>query len=138
MKLKVFTTADSRSNHRSQGLRSLTVSRKLHSVSFSTLLSRDLEIPKGATAYLAMDEESKNDWYVAVGQFPDGYNLCIRKPKVATQTSQYYFRCGEVANKFIVANKAKDICCCLVSEQAQVIDGVKWYKIITSKPVRTK
>lgn len=138
MKLKVFTTADSRSNSHPQGVRCITVRRKQHSVSFSAILSREIEVKEGDTAYLAMDEESKNDWYFAIGQFPDGYRLCLRKPKVETQSSLRHFCCGNVATKFLEANKAKDICACLVSEQPQEIDGVKWYKIITSKPLRVK
>lgn len=138
MKLRVFTTADSRSGYSQQGVRSVTVRRKQHSVSFSALLSRELNVQEGATAYLAMDEESKNDWYFAVGNFPDGYRMCLRKPKVETQSSLRYFCCGDVSVKFLEANKAKDICACLVAEQPQEIDGVKWYKIITSKPLRTK
>lgn len=138
MKLRVFTTADSRSGNRAQGVRSITIRRKQHSASFSALLSRELVVNEGDTAYLAMDEESKNDWYFAIGQFPDGYRLSIRKPKVETQSSLRYFCCGDVAVKFLEANKSKDICACLVAEKPQEIDGVKWYKIITSKPLRSK
>lgn len=138
MKLRVFTTADSRSENRAQGVRSVTVRRKTHSVSFSALLSRELGVQENDTAYIAMDEESKNDWYFAIGNFADGYHLSIRKPKVETQSSLRYFCCGDVAVKFLEANKAKDICACLVAEQPQEIDGVKWYKIITSKPLRSK
>ncbi len=138
MKLKVFTTADSKSGNRNQGVRSITVRRKTHSVAFSALLSRELNIQEGDTAYLAMDEDSKNGWYFAIGKFPDGYHLSVRKPKVVTQCVLRYFCCGEVAVKFLEANKSKDICACLVAEQPQEIDGAKWYKIITSKPLRSK
>lgn len=138
MKLRVFTTADSRSGNYQQGVRSVTVRRKTHSVSFSALLSRELNVQEGDTAYLALDEESKNDWYFAIGQFPDGYRISTRKPKVETQSSLRYFCCGNASVKFLEANKAKDICACLVAEQPQEIDGVKWYKIITSKPLRSK
>lgn len=88
MKLRVFTTADSRCGSRQQGIRSVTIRRKTHSVSLSALLSRELNVKEGDTAYIAMDEESKNDWYFAIGQFDDGYHLSIRKPKVETQSSR--------------------------------------------------
>lgn len=139
MKLKVFTTADSRTSSRSLGVRAITVRRNTKTVSFSALLSREF-LPESSksTAYLAMDEDSKNDWYIAVQEQTDGYHICTRKPRTPTQSSLLYFCCGAVAMKFLEANKAKDYCSCLVSEKPVEIDGVKWYKIITSKPIRTK
>jgi len=140
MRLKVFTRKDNRAKGRSCAtLRTIHVIGRNTSCLLSTYFSREIAKSEGNTnALLAFDTGSKNDWYVAFGKFNEGFNLLHKKGLTANQSGYSYFCCGDVARKFLAANKAKNSCLCLVSEKTMEIDGIRWYKIVTSKPVRSK
>jgi len=140
MKLKVFKRENSRAT--AVGLRTLSVRRKAHNVTLSVLFCRQEGIRTDDTTFalLSFDTDSKNDWYIAIGNFTDGFRICSKNNKTnkAVCGKSYYFACGDTASVLLDAAKCKSYGMFLVSERAQEIDGVKWYKIITSKPVRTK
>lgn len=140
MKLKVFKRE--RTHAGVELLRTLSVRRKAHNVTLSTLFVKQEGIKSDDTTFavLALDEDSKNDWYIAIGNFTDGFKVNEKNNKTANKSygKSYYFSCGSTASVFLDAAKCKNYGMFLVSEKPQEIDGVKWWKIITSKPVRTK
>lgn len=140
MNFKVFTTLDSRGKRTySNTIRTITFNRRTHSANFSSAFSRELAgLDNKRNVYLALDEDTKKDWYVTFGDMSDGFRLSMKKRKTPTQSDLYYFCCGEVCIKFLTANGAKTTCSCLISEKAVEVNGVKWYKIVTSKPIRKK
>lgn len=140
MRLKVFKKE--RTYAGAGLLRTLSVRRKAHNVTLSSLFVKQVGIKSDDTTFavLALDEDSKNDWYIAIGNFTDGFKVNKKTNKTSNKTYgvSYYFCCGDTANVFLDAAKCKNYGMFLVSEKPQEIDGVKWWKIITSKPVRTK
>lgn len=130
MKLKVFTKEDGLT--RNIGLRTVAISTKNCSCTLSVSLT-DNSAKNFGYALLALNESS-NEWYIAFGNFDNGFKL--REKKNLKGNSQLYFHCGNVAKIFLEKNKIKTSCTCLVSENQIDIDGTKWYKIVNSKPIR--
>lgn len=138
MKLKVYTAID-RSNHCSVGLRFIGIRRKARRVTLSRLFVKDegIELNDATYAILSFDEESKADWYIALGDYPQGFKVNSSKDKSKYGTT-HYFAIGQVAAQILDTCKIKESANFLVAEKPIESDGVKWYKIITAKPVSSK
>lgn len=138
MKLKVFTIED-RADRTEAGLRSVSVRRKGRQVTLSRRFVSDENVKKDDTTFalLAFDEDSKQDWYLTIGNHPNGYKVNDRTDKSGKGLT-HYFSVGKVAWKLLDTCKIKESGSFLVAEKPTVIDGVTWYKIITAKPITSK
>ena len=76
MKLKVFTIED-RVDRTATGLRSVSVRRKGRQVTLSRRFVSEENIKKDDTTFalLAFDEDSKQDWYLTIGNHRNGYKI---------------------------------------------------------------
>ena len=138
MKLKVYTAED-RSSHFSVGLRSISIRRKARQVTLSRRFVKDEAIDSDDSmfAILSFDEDSKADWYIAIGNYPNGFKVNSREDQ-NKKGKTHYFSIGQVAGQILDTCKIKESAAFLVAENPIEADGVKWYKIITAKPVNSK
>lgn len=138
MKLKVFTIED-RVDRTATGLRSVSVRRKGRQVTLSRRFVSEENIKKDDTTFalLAFDEDSKQDWYLTIGNHRNGYKINSHGDK-SGKGFTLYFCVGKVAGELLDTCKIKESGTFLVAENPTEFLGETWYKIITTKPINLK
>lgn len=131
MALKMFTK-DKRVNGKpTQWL--VNVNRNVGVFFLNNLIIDDLQLEKGMTGMLACDDDTK-EWYVTFGNDLHGFKLRI------LSNHDYKTRlcfAGKAAVISILNDiKAERAATFVISKKPKVIDGQKWYRIMTKRPQR--
>lgn len=103
-------------------------------------LQKDLNLEANTSLIIAKDSDSKCDWFVAFGVDNDNaYRLLVKNngSKECRQQS-LYTTARQVVQGILKNLKGKQAASLLVGNTPVDIDGVKWYKLITAKPIRLK
>lgn len=140
MKLIIYDKDSCESSGRRVGVRSISITRVPGSFMFSQTAQRDLKIKEGQGVFLAQDSESKNDWYMTISDDDNGFTVRKRKNGgFAKECAPTLYFCNRlIANKLLDTVKAAKAATLLISTKPTIIDGREWYKIIVSKPLRTR
>ncbi|WP_320980009.1 hypothetical protein [Bacteroides sp.] len=140
MKLIIYDKSNSETPNRRVGVRSISVTRKPGTFSFSQTAQRDLEIKDGYGVLLAQDDESKNDWYICFADSDSSFT--IRKRRNGGYAKDFaptlYFSNKFIANRLLDTIKAAKAATLLISTKPTIINSKEWYKIVISKPLRIK
>lgn len=138
MKLKIFDKRTCGISRTRAVVRSMSMSRTNGAVSFSQTLKTELKLKAGMSVQIAQDEDSKNDWYISFSDSQTGFTVKERKntgyAKECSPTA--YFINRAIANKMLDFIKAPKSATMLVGEKCISVDGMDWYKIVISKPLR--
>ena len=132
MKLEIYSQPTQRRAHSGDPIINMTRSGKL---SPSKSLASALGIKNNSTMLVAKDTDSKNDWYIAIGdENAEGFKMRLQKNGFVVGHG-----CREANGKILDSIKVKISASFIVAVgKPQEIDGTKWYRIITSNPTYTK
>ena len=137
MKLQIFDNTNSKPKSPGRpSIRSISVYNSNGSISFSSLCAIDLNISTEKKVLFAKDEESRNNWYVAVSTTFDN-GIQVRTKKNGGNSKDIItlsVSCRVVVDKLLNEYKAKKSAMFLISANGKVIDGIKWYRILS--PIR--
>lgn len=138
MKLKIYDKKTCSFRGHNIGVRSMNISRTNGTCMFSSTLQSELKIKVGQSVQIAQDEESKNDWYISFSESPTGFIIREKKNGGYAKNcmNTMYFINKAIANKMLDFIKASKSATMLIGEKPIKVDGMDWYKIVTSKPLR--
>lgn len=132
MALKIFAK-EKKTNHQPPTQWLVNVNRKVGCFNLNNLITDDLKLETGQRGLIAYDEDTK-EWFVAFGEDLPGFTL-----KILTN-SNYAPRLmflGRLAAHTILNDvKAQIGATFIISKRPKVIDGQKWYRILTKNPKR--
>lgn len=137
MELTIFDKNNSRRIYQNN-VRTVNFNRQRCAISFSNVLREEHDYGKN-TVILGRDEQgNKVNWYVCFDAGERGYEL--KEWKNDKKGAQgYYFICSHIVNNILNdSTKSEKSSTFLVSEKPVVMDGLKWFKIILSNPIRVK
>lgn len=129
MALKVFARGGTNNHPPTQWL--INVNRKIGAFFLNNLIQDDLGLVKGSKGILAYDEETKV-WLVAFGDDLPGFSL--RRLSNRDYKERLFFNGKNAAHTILNDVKAERAATFVVSKRPKVIDGQKWYRILTKKP----
>ena len=137
MRLQIFNKESAGSGRLQSDVRSINVNRRNGGFVLSAALCSQLGVKKGDHVMFAKDEESKDGWYMCVTASELGYGIYEKSTcKGRYITRSRYATCKLFAASILDAIKAKRAASLLVAAKPVEVDGVEWYQIITSKPLR--
>ena len=137
MKLSIFNKERNGSGRVTSNVRSVNVNRKNGGFVFSLALSESIGMKKGEYVMFAKDEDSKSDWYMCVTQSDLGYAIFQKSGgKAEIRTRSLYATSKFAAQGILDDVKAKRAASFLVAMKPVEMDGLKWYRIITDRPLR--
>lgn len=99
---------------------------------FSCKCVRELGLTNETRILIAKDEESRNDWYIAFGQEPDGVKLWAQGRPINSYRAQNKAAAIEILDSV----KAEKSATFLLAVKPIVQDGIEWYRIMTATPIR--
>ena len=139
MRLKIFDNNSRSANHGCRvSMRSIGVSLKTGGISFSVMLQKGMGLTHGGRVLFAQDEDS-GDWFIAKTDAETGIMLRTKKNGGwAKAFTSVYFCNRLISEKLLASCKAKASATFLIAEKPTKVDGQEWYKIVTSKPLRSK
>ncbi len=138
MKLEIFDKSNCRQTGSRAGYRSLNINRKNKAISFSQVAIRDLGLSTGSRVSVARDCESRNDWYIRVDKGnTDGMQIRAKKNSgYCKKLTTLYVGSSFISSRLLDSLGAKKGASLLIAAKTVDIDGVQWYQLITSKPLR--
>ena len=125
MKLIIWNKANSCSPATYAQRRTIRVNRHGY-IYLSGALTAEMELRDGCRLNLANDEQNPKDWYLCRTQHEEGFRLRGDRPG------------KNAATKRLTGGVAKAECFSvryLVAREPVVVDGVKYYKILTANPI---
>lgn len=133
MKLQIIKRAYGGGNFLKAQERLVTVNRKGGYFSFNGKCMRDLGLSNETKILVAKDEDSRNDWYIAFGkELPESMKLRAQGKPTYGYRAQYKLAVREILDSV----KAEKSATFLLAAKPIEIDGIKWYRIMTSTPIR--
>lgn len=139
MKLIIWNKANSYSPTTYAQRRTIRVNRHGY-IYLSGALTSEMELRDGCRLNMANDEQNPKDWYLCRTLQEEGFRLRGDRPgeNAATkrQTGGVEFSNVCLASKLLALAKAECFSVrYLVAKEPIVIDGVKYYKILTANPI---
>ena len=139
MKLIIWNKANSCSPATYAQRRTIRVNRHGY-IYLSGALTAEMELRDGCRLNLANDEQNPKDWYLCRTQHEEGFRLRGDRPgkNAATKrlTGGVEFSNVCLASKLLALAKAECFSVrYLVAKEPVVVDGVKYYKILTANPI---
>lgn len=139
MKLIIWNKANSCSPATYAQRRTIRVNRHGY-IYLSGALTPEMELRDGCRLNLANDEQNPKDWYLCRTQQEEGFRLRGDRPgkNAATKrlTGGVEFSNVCLASKLLALAKAECFSVrYLVAKEPVVVDGVKYYKILTANPI---
>ena len=131
MALRIFTKQKDNKQPPTQWL--VNVNRKVGTFNLNNLICEDLKLEKGQKGVIAYDEDTK-DWFVAFGKELPGFSLRILSNK--HYTPRFVFAGRLAAHTILNTVNAQLGATFIISKRPKVIDGQKWYRILTKNPKR--
>lgn len=132
MAFKIFSK-DTRTNHQPPTQWLLNVNRKAGIFHLNNLIIEELKLEAGQKGVIAYDGDTK-EWFVAFGNDLPGFALRVLSNK--HYKPRLVFTGRFAAHTILNDVKAKSAATFVVSKKPNVIDGQKWYRILTKKPKR--
>lgn len=131
MALKIFNKPTHRQNAVQSVISLIHFNGNFGVVNFNRYACTSLGMKAGDRILFAQDDETKH-WYFSFGSdLTNGYKL--------TQMYKRYFAlrcsCKEVCDK-MVRQTREDSVTYVIAKKAKVIDGQRWYRILTQTPYR--
>lgn len=136
MKLSIFDRTNSSPKTSKTGVRSLYFTRKTGAIMLSSTLKNEERIDSSWVCFIAQDEDSPKDWYIAFSQnTEDGFQLREKKNGQGTDATLMFcnrFITGKLLDTFKIQKSATF----LISEKHTYDGGLNWFKIVTAKPLK--
>ena len=133
MNLKIYSKQILAECSNLSDIRAIRISTDAHSAWFNACATRELELQTGQRVLFAQDTDTKH-WYFTFGfDLTDGAKIRA----VSKHTKCMRCCCKQVAQMICAQVKSESITCGIAKEP-KVIDGLKWYRILTSTPIRVK
>lgn len=118
--------------------RILSVQRNNYRFNISVRLFRDLKLSGDERIAIAKDEDSQNDWYMAVTR-ERGSKITISRRNSKGEAIAISFSNKSAANEILNAVKATSFASFIVATKATLTpDGNEWFRIITSIPKKIR
>ena len=126
MKLIIYNIENSKADR--TGERLCRVNRKTGVISFSGEMVKCLELKAGDRVQLANDEENKKNWFICKTDSEAGFPITGKDKTLLIRNSF-------VAGLLLSSVKIEKSASFLIANDAEEIDGVKYYQLITTKPI---
>lgn len=126
MKLIIYNIENSKADR--SGERLCRVNRKTGVFTFSCELVKCLELKTGDRVIVANDQEDKKGWYICKTNSEAGFVITGKDKALLIRNSF-------VAGLLLGSVKIEKSASFLVSKEPVVIDGEKYYQLITTKPI---
>lgn len=111
----------------------VNVNRKTGTFNLNNLIADDLKLEKGQKGIIACNEET-SEWFVAFGDNLQGFTL--RKLQNSRYRPRLLFAGRLAAHTMLNEVKAQSGATFVISKRPKIIDGQKWYRILTKNPKR--
>lgn len=126
MKLIIYNIENSKANR--PGERLCRVNRGTGVFTFSGELVKCMELKTGDRVIVANDQEDKKGWYICKTNSEDGF-------VVTGKDKALLIRNSFVAGLLLGSIKVEKSASFLVAKEPVVIEGEKYYQLITTKPI---
>ena len=128
MKLIIYNKENSLSTSMRTGERTIGFNRKAGMIYLSRVLAAQIDLKEEDKIILANDEEDKKAWYFSKTTEESGFSLKNNKGGIRLTNKL-------LASKVLDSVKIDSNATFLVSKEATEVDGLVFYRIITSGPL---
>ena len=131
MKLKAFNQLNSSTVR--IGKPTIRFSKSAGLITFSRQAAMDMGLEDGTRIELCQNEDAPTDWYIHVTDNESGFELRNEK-----DTGRRAFNCTAIVKRVLGSLNIDTGASFVISKEPEVIDGEKYYFIITRNPIAGK
>lgn len=111
----------------------VNVNRKVKMFYLNNLMADDLKLEYGQKAMVAHDDKT-GEWLITFGEGFSGYSIYRLSNK--RYKPRYCFNGAKAAHALLNDTNANVAATFVVSRRPRIIDGQKWYRLLTKNPKR--
>lgn len=140
MNLQIFDRSNAHVAANRNAFRAIGFSRRNAKMTFSQRAASELNVADYESLIIACDTDSKsNAWYLRMLKNDEGMPIKLKNGTgYCRRTQQYTVTSRVVTTKLLDTLNAEQGATLLIAQNPVKIDGVEWYELITSKPIRKK